>query len=255
MAGANEESTMLKFARLFTVATLLLMVSWGASGQTLVAYTEEWPPYNFQDGRDVKGISTDLFREACRTARLNCTVELVPWARAYRIVQNTASTVLFTTARKPDRETHFQWAGPILPRSTWIFVRRPVANAPAMREIQQMRFGVVRGEAAIDDLLGLGVAPPSIQEDSNNTSLLRLLTAGIIDAMVDTEVAMDWTLRSNSLPAETVQKHSKLTDQGAYFYAINRKTHPDVVARLQAALDLLRRQGRLDALVQRYTQR
>jgi len=84
---------------------------------------------------------------------------------------------------------------------------------------------------------------------------LRLLATGSIDAMVDTEVAMDWALRSNSLPAETVQKHSKLTEQGAYFYALNRNTHPDVVARLQAALDLLRRQGRLDALVQRYTQR
>jgi ABC-type amino acid transport substrate-binding protein len=51
-----------------------------------------------------------------------------------------------------------------------------------------------------------------------------------------------------------VIKHSKLADEGAYFYAFNLKSNPEVVGRLQAAIDKLKRQGRVDALVHRYTQ-
>lgn len=65
---------------------------------------------------------------------------------------------------------------------------------------------------------------------------------------------MAWALRSSSLDASTVIKHSKLADEGAYFYAFNLKSNPEVVGRLQAAIDKLKRQGRVDALVRRYTQ-
>lgn len=251
---ANECGFDMHAIKIYVGILLALCAATTAGAQTLTAYTEEWAPYNFQDGRDVKGIATDLLREACKTARLNCKVEMVPWARGYKIVRNTPDTVLFTTARKPEREDHFLWVGPILSRSTWVFARPHPADAAGTRELNKLRFGIVRGEAAYQDLLNAGVAPTSMVEDSSNASILRLLLSGVVDAMVDTEVAMAWALRSSSLDASTVIKHSKLADEGAYFYAFNLKSNPEVVGRLQAAIDKLKRQGRVDALVRRYTQ-
>lgn len=222
--------------------------------QTLAAYTEEWAPYNFQEGPLVKGISADLLRESCEAARLRCNLQLMPWARAIKLVRGTPNTVLFTTARKPDRENDFLWVGPILPRSTWVYVRPEIAAAN-VRELKTLRFGIVRDEAAQRDLLKAGVPPGAMVEDSSNTAILRLMLSGVVDAMVDTEVAMAWSVRNSGLDAATVVKHVKLTDEGAYYFALNLQSDPAVVERLQTALDKLRRQGRVEALVRRYTQK
>ena len=233
-------------------ATAALLAA-GAQAQTLMAYTEQWPPYNFEENGEVKGIATDMLRAACAQAKLNCSTHLVPWARAYKIVRYTENTILYTTARKASREKDFQWVGPILPRSTWIYTRTANDKVAAVgRDITQLRFGIVRDEASQQDLLNAGVPASALQEDNSNATVLRLLLTNAVDAMVDTEVAMAWNLRTAGLPASTVTKLAKLSEDGAYYFALNLKTNPDTVARLQVALDKLQRQGKLETIIHRY---
>jgi len=210
-------------------------------------------PYNFEENGEVKGIATDMLRAACALAKLNCSTHLVPWARAYKIVRYTENTILYTTARKASREKDFQWVGPILPRSTWIYTRTANDKVAAVgRDITQLRFGIVRDEASQQDLLNAGVPASALQEDNSNATVLRLLLTNAVDAMVDTEVAMAWNLRTAGLPASTVTKLAKLSEDGAYYFALNLKTNPDTVARLQVALDKLQRQGKLETIIHRY---
>jgi hypothetical protein len=54
----------------------------------LNAYTEEWPPYNFMLGTEIKGISTDLLLAAYQLAQLRCNLHMVPWARAKNRIGN-----------------------------------------------------------------------------------------------------------------------------------------------------------------------
>ena len=90
-------------------------------------------------------------------------------------------------------------------------------------------------------------------EDSSNAAVLRLLLADAVDAMVDTEVGMAWSLRSANLPSGAVTKASKLSEDGAYYFALNLQTDPAVVQRMQASLDKLRRSGRLEAITRQYS--
>ena len=240
--------------RFLTVTILGLGMAIAARGQTLTAYTEQWPPYNYEEAGELKGISTDLLKAICADAKVVCNFQLVPWARAYRIVGNVPNTVLFTTARKASREKDFLWVGPILPRSTWIFVKSAPDKATSFnRDISQLRFGIVREEAARQDLLLAGVPVNSLIEDSSNSAVLRLLMSDAVDAMVDTEVAMAWNLRSANLPVGAVTKITKLTEDGAYFFALNPRSDPVTVQRLQTSLDKLRRSGRVDAIVKQYS--
>lgn len=240
--------------RILTAAILGLGMAMAARGQTLTAYTEQWPPYNYEEAGELKGISTDLLKAICADAKVVCNFQLVPWARAYRIVGNVPNTVLFTTARKASREKDFLWVGPILPRSTWVFVKTPADKTTnPNRDISQMRFGIVRDEAARQDLLLAGVPVNSLVEDSSNSAVLRLLMSDAVDAMVDTEVAMAWNLRSANLSAGAVTRVSKLTEDGAYFFALNPRSDLAVVQRLQASLEKLRRSGRVDAIVKQYS--
>lgn len=246
--------TIYTFRQRAWIGTLLgLLLSTSAVATTLAAYTEQWPPYNYAEGDKVKGISTDILRAACEVAKLSCDFQVVPWARAYKIASNTPNTVLYTTARKPSREKEFLWVGPILPRTTWVY-----GKAGHNREILSFadlasgRVGVVREEAAQQDLEAVGVPAAAFTVQSSNADVLRMLMNGTVDAMVDTELGMAWNLRHAAKEPDSVKKLMKLSDDGAYYFALNLKSDPALVVALQAAVDKLRHDGKIETLLRQY---
>lgn len=219
----------------------------------LVAYTEEWAPYNFTADGAVKGISTDILRAACTAAKLDCEIRMVPWARAYKSAGSIPNTLVFTTARKPSREQEFVWVGPILPRTTWVYGRAELENTThSVQDLSNQRIGVVRDEAAQQDLEAAGLPLAALVVQPSNTDVLKMLMGAMVDAMVDTEVGMEWNLRTAAVAPHTVKKLFKLSEGGAYYYALNLQSDPALVRRLQRAVDQLRRSGKLDAIVRQY---
>lgn len=222
-------------------------------GADLTAYTEEWAPYNYSEDGAIKGISTDILRSMCDAARLHCDIHMVPWARAYRNATSTANTLVYTTARKPAREREFIWIGPILPRTTWVFVRQGLErDILELADLAGLRVGVVREEAAAQDLLAAGVPTNALVHQASNADVLRMLLAASVDAMVDTEVGMQWNLRKTGASADAVRKLMKLSDEGAYYFALNLDSDPVLVRQLQGALEKLRHGGKLDAILRKY---
>lgn len=220
----------------------------------LVAYTEEWAPYNFTQAGRIQGIATDFLREACELAALRCDIRMVPWARAYALAAKQPDTLVFSTARKPAREAQFIWLGPFLPRTTWLYARSNLSIVPNnFAGLSSFRVGVVRGEAAISDLLAAGLKRGAMVEVNTNAAVLKLLRADMVDVMVDTEVGMAWNLKQSGLPVDAVRRLFQLNERaGHYYYALNARSSPAKAARLQQAIEQLRDNGRLTAILQRY---
>ena len=221
-----------------------------AAVPVLTAYTEDWPPYNYIAHGQVTGLSTEILKAVCVEAAVGCSFQLVPWVRAYKAAQHTANTMVYTTARRPDREHDFIWIGPVLPRSTWVFVR---ADLPAMpdrvtHDVSGLRFAVVRGEAAQADLLANGVSEKNLAIEATNESALRMVLRGFADALVDTELGMRWKLKQLHVPPERLLPLFKLSEDGAYYFALNRHSDPRLATQLQAALERLRKAGVVDRL-------
>lgn len=224
-----------------------------AHASDLNAYTEDWAPYNYEENGQVRGISTDILRAACSAAKLDCSIALVPWARAYKNASTEPKALAYTTARKPSREHEFAWVGPILPRSTWVYTREDGTAPPAnAADLAKLRIGIVRGEAAEQDLLAAGVPAAALVAQPSNVDVLRMLLAGAVDAMVDTEIGMQWNLKNQGLTARSVQQAFKLTDEGAYYFAIHPGTPAQTVDKLQAAVDKLRASGQIQRITRRY---
>lgn len=250
MKGARSD----RIWRHLALCLLLALPGFGrASDVELTAYTEEWPPYNFEQDGKVRGIAADLLRAACVRAGLTCAIEMVPWARAYHLARHEPNTIVYTTARKPEREDEFVWIGPIMNRITWLYGHP--GSEKKVRELKDLtttRVGIVRGEASQRDLEAAGVPANSLVFEADNASVLRQFARHTIDVMVDTEAGMAWNLRSAGLPAATVTRLMKLSEEGAYYFAANVKSDPERMRRLQHAIDALRREGKLDAIAREY---
>ncbi|MBK7282930.1 substrate-binding periplasmic protein [Candidatus Aalborgicola defluviihabitans] len=103
----------LTFCRwLLLTASALLCANVAAGELQLLA--DENPPLSFTDGMQAKGLAVDVVREIQRrVGRRHSPIEFQPWARGYRTVSTQANVGLFAMARTPERETLFQWLGPV----------------------------------------------------------------------------------------------------------------------------------------------
>jgi len=225
-----------------------------AADVDIEAVTEDWPPYNFTAHGVVRGITTDLLRETCEIAGLKCRIELMPWARAKMMTLTRPATLLFTTARTPEREHQFVWIGPVAPRATWIFqLDKPGSTdcVPSDRA-HPCRYGVVRGDAAYDDLLAAGVPAANIEPGADVTQNFRKLLAGHIDAVTDNDLSMRWLVKELGTESYRLRRAGMLSQRGAYYFALNPLTPQALTDRLDAAFKTLAAKHRPEELAKQY---
>ncbi|WIT13769.1 transporter substrate-binding domain-containing protein [Paucibacter sediminis] len=216
---------------------------------SLRAYAEVWPPYCYQEGERSTGYAVELLREMAGLAELGLSIELLPWKRALRYAEQERDALIFPTARNPEREPRFHWIGPLAPRQLWLY-GRPGSRPPQL-ELIQGRIATVRGDAAIDELLSSGVPPRLLDPSTDIGHAVQKFLAGRVDYFYDTELSAAWQLRQAG-QAAAAHKLLMLSDGGAYYYALNAGAAPALAARLQQALERLRAEGRVKALLQRF---
>jgi polar amino acid transport system substrate-binding protein len=161
--------------------------------------------------------------------------------------------MFYTTTRNASREKLFKWVGPILPRTIWIYGKKGLEKKiHTLKDLHQVKFGIVREEASIDELLAAGVPKSAIQGLNSNADVMKMLQLGRIDTMVNTEIGMQWNLRNASVASNELVKLMTLSEDGAYYFAFNLKTDPAVIEKLQRSLDRLKREGKLEEIIRKY---
>ena len=79
-------------------------------------YTEPNPPFNFREKGVVQGLALDLLEASLATIRPRFSQEeihLAPWKEVYEKALEHPTTFLISASRLKERETLFQWVGPI----------------------------------------------------------------------------------------------------------------------------------------------
>ncbi|MGE4290776.1 MAG: substrate-binding periplasmic protein [Desulfovibrio sp.] len=243
----------------FPLALLLIIFSLFATPlaratepEDLTYLTEDYYPFNYErDGR-LQGLSVDLLRETWKCMGVaEQPISLLPWARAYDMVQSDPDTMLFAMARNDSREHLFLWAGPI---SEAHFVltglRGRHLQAQSIDDLRAYTVGTVIKD--ISDLLlepymdRIHVVPVTCMEYN-----LRKLLAGRIDLISYEESAMRRFLIRHGFSPSDFETVFLLQDMDVY-YAFNRGTDPALVARFQQALDQVRSSPVYEEILERH---
>jgi polar amino acid transport system substrate-binding protein len=238
----------------YIIFLLMFVQAIGNANAQVKAYTEEWPPYNLTEGSEFKGIATDILRAACDLSKINCEIQIVPWLRAYKTTQETPNSLIYTIIRAAARENEFIWIGPILPRTTWIYVRSDVAaKFQDLKQLNGIRIGVTRGAAFIDEILAAGIPNANLRYFNSNDDLMRTLKAGAIDACSNTEIGMAYNQKIYEMPSNSIAKLRKLSDGPELYFGMNLKSDQALAKKLQTAVDSLKNEGKIQAIVNKYT--
>lgn len=226
-----------------------------ADERAVTGYTENLPPLNYQGKDGVQGFAAELLQLICLQAGLPLELSLLPWPRAVQQADANPRGLLFSLTRTPERESQYQWMGPIGARRIVVYklAQRTDLQLARLSDLGDHKLGVVRDSATSRQLLAQGLKPgQQLELGLDDASNLRKLLAGRMDYVLLLDWAAAWQLKQLQLPYSTLQPVLDYDSDKSYWYGLRPDADAALVKRLQAALDTLRRDGRYERLRQRY---
>jgi polar amino acid transport system substrate-binding protein len=221
----------------------------------MVLLTENFPPYNmakngknFAQDENISGIATDIVREIFKRADITYSLTLrFPWERIYKLTLEKPGYGVFVMARLPDREKLFKWVGPIGP-DDWIMLAKADSKITleTLNDARKYKIGAYKGDAIAETLAKQGLNPIVVLRDQDNA---KKLVSGQIDLWATGDPAGRYLARQDGVTGlKTVLRFNS----AELYLALNREVPDETVAKLQAALDQLRKEGGVDVIMGRY---
>jgi polar amino acid transport system substrate-binding protein len=250
---------MLRRLLLALASTSVLLLNGAHAAESLdtdlVLLTENFPPYNmakngknFAQDENINGIAVDIVREMFKRADITYSLTLrFPWERIYKIALEKPGYGVFVMARLADREKLFKWVGPLGP-DDWIMLARADSKITleTLDQARKYKIGAYKGDAIAVSLAKQGLKPIVVLRDQDNA---KKLTSGQIDLWATGDPAGRYLARQEGVNGlKTVLRFNS----AELYLALNRNVPDEVVARLQAALDQLRKEGGVDDIMARY---
>lgn len=210
--------------------------------------TESAAPHSMLEGKRVVGIGADTVREIMARARIDHTIELLPWKRAYTAALERPDTCVFSTTRTPEREPLFKWIGPI-GEADWVLMGRADRHLrlDTLEDARRYRIGTYNGDARDQYLRSRGFDVDPAPNDLINP---RKLMANRIDLWAA-------SIRRGSDTVARMGYGDKIVPLLVFnsvrvYLACNRAVPDALTARMETALVAMERDGTLQRILRRY---
>jgi polar amino acid transport system substrate-binding protein len=220
---------------LLMVAANLLSLSLlsSAHAETVHFTTEDYPPFNYRDGKTPVGATVEQVQKVMADIGVDYTIEVMPWARAYNRALMEPMTCVFATAHSEDRDKLFTWVQPLfIDRNVLIKHNGSKVAATTIDEARKYLVGTWR-EDYTETILHRNNFP-RIDVGSDFKATLKKLMSDRIDLMPISEFYVDKLKKEG----HALQKVMILSQQPMGI-ACHKDFPSDLQNRMQAALDAL----------------
>lgn len=211
---------------------------------TLNLYAENLAPNNYLNEQgEVAGYATEKIKAMMATAQLDYTINIYPWARAYKLARNDPYTGVFSIMRSTQREPYFRWVCPIAIQDSLYFVRLASRHDIALNDIEDAKnymTSVSRDEFDHQLLIKHKFKQRKhFRLTTGDSTNLRLLLNGYTDLIIAAPSNIVQAMKSQ--PSDSPQVVMELSLQTSLdnplCLAFGLKTPQAIVDKLQLALD------------------
>jgi polar amino acid transport system substrate-binding protein len=239
---------------LFSVA---MVAAWPATvqAQTMSFVMESFPPFIVDDQAQGTGPFPDIVRAVCASMKIECTLKLLPWRRAYSMAEAGAVDGIFVLARTSEREKLFHYTDAVMQSSFVVFTRDPAFAYTKPLDLNGHTVATYGPSAVSQEMHHLSKTIPTmrLEMEVDNRFVLRKLLAGryVLPAVA----VMNKDVGLQIIAEENL---SGLREAGEYkpvAYAIGlsrKKVSKEQADRFNAALRELIKQGTVKAIAEKY---
>ncbi|KJZ41015.1 ABC transporter substrate-binding protein [Pseudomonas fluorescens] len=229
---------------------LLSFLTFTAVAADLNLLTDNHPPLHFQQGNQLVGFGVDVVQALAERTGDQVHLQQVPLLRALRVATTEPATGVFTVLRTAERESQYQWVGPLMDVETALYSANTQQPVRSLQDAStQGRIAVPRKWLAYDYLRKQGLN--NLYGVETPEQMMRLARLGRIEFVVADTLSIATLAREEGLAPSQLHYQIPLMKQGTYI-AFSPQTDARQVARWQQALDEMNRDGRLEQLKQRW---
>ena len=242
------------FCNVLTVITL----SFPVYGQSIKVVTENFPPYNYKENKELKGVSTEIVRAVLQELKIKTKIEVYPWARAYMIAQENKNTLIFSIGRNQKRENLFKWVEVIAPADFYLFALkdRKEIKVNTLDDAKKYKIGTVIDDVREQYLIRKGfVKGKNIHSTPQYINGFRMLLINRIDLWAMPELTAYHIIKKEGYkPAETLRKAYRLDEVSSegYYMAFGKKTSDEIVEKFRNALEKIKKGGKHKMILEKY---
>lgn len=216
----------------------------------LVFMTEEYPPYNYTEQNQLRGISIDVLDQALKNFGLQpVTVKSYPWVRGYEAVLRGPNVVLFSMTRTVARENLFQWVGPISPTEIVLIAKKGRVKFDEENLLRRYSVGVVRsdiGELLVSQKFG----SVNLQYSSQPDQVARQLISDRIDIWAYEKNVALWIIKQmGGDPNDFEILH--VLEKSELYFALSKDVDKRLVRQLQNAVDHITEIGLTEKIIKK----
>lgn len=133
------------FRFFFVVLFALLLKTEVYSSEVLVILYDPYPPYEYEENGEAKGVGIEVVKAALKKANLKAEFKLYPFARAYKMVTEGERQVFYLSlARTPERERLVQWVGVVAPSTQALLsLNKRKIQISSYEDLKKYTIGVV----------------------------------------------------------------------------------------------------------------
>jgi len=235
--------------------SVFLLLFWGgnvAAAPPVILATEENPPANFTDPvtGSMTGVAYEKVALMMARARIPYEVRVLPWEQAFALARTNPHACVFQTKFTEERRPQFKWVSPLMAGGWALFAR---ADWPGRihrpQDLKGLRIGIQDAVAAgqhleplIAQVRGLRFDPVAGPEN------LRRLADGEVDLYAAGVLSGAFQAQQEGVAVRIVYRLSRSI--GAM--ACHLDFDPDLLARMQTALDSIIIDGTSAAIDARY---
>lgn len=204
-----------------------------ARAETIHFTTEEYPPFNYRDGKTPVGATVEQVQKVMTDIGVDYTIDIMPWARAYNQALTEPLTCVFATAHNDERDKLFKWVQPLLiDRNILIKHSGSTVTAATIDEAKTYLVGTWRQDYTESVLRRNNF--PRIDVGSDFRATLKKLMSDRVDLMPISEFYFDKLKKDGN----AVEKVTILSQQPMGI-ACQKDFPDDLQSRMQTALDAL----------------
>lgn len=214
--------------------------------------TEEYYPFNYLEKGEVRGISADLLRLVWKELGVAPQpIESMPWARAYDRIRYEPGTVLFSMARTQERETMFEWAGPIMVVRFVLIARKDRGiQLSSLSDLEGLRIGTLREDIS-DTLLAEYKSIACVEPVANMKQNIDKLVKGRVDMVAYEERSWQKIAARRGLDPDDFETVYVLQETPVYF-AFHVGTAVPVVREFQLVIDKIKATPAYQMILDKY---
>ncbi|WP_186649301.1 substrate-binding periplasmic protein [Fluviispira vulneris] len=234
-----------------TIIKLFILSLNAIAADKIALVTEDYPPFNMEEGGKIIGSSTDIITTALKKANIEFTLALMPWIKAYQMGLDEKNTAVYSTSRIPEREALFKWVGPIA-QNSWVFFAKSGSKIKisSLEDAKKHTVGGYTGDAKVLFLLKEGfVEGKNLLLASNETQNAIKLQTDKIDLWASGSDLAPWISKKENAGKITPVFTFKKVEMYAAF---NKNTDDSIIKKLNDIIASMRKSGEIKKINSRY---